>query len=68
MAVLVETENHIAHIPVGNMRYQIANKFVSLVKGAMEGKSSWSVIPEIPLNVHLSNYSRIGGLSRRKNR
>lgn len=33
IAVLIETGNHIAHVPK-NMRYPVANTFVSLVKKA----------------------------------
>lgn len=51
VAVLVETGNHIAHISDGRMRYQIADVFASLVKGALDGKNSWNVVPEIPPDV-----------------
>ncbi len=51
VAVLVETGNHIAHVSDGNMRYQIAGKLASLVKGAMDGKNSWNIAPEIPPDV-----------------
>lgn len=47
VAVLVETGNHIAHISDGRIRYQIAGIFASLVKKALDGKSSWNVEPEI---------------------
>ncbi len=47
MAVLVETGNHIAHVPDGNMRRQIASMLASLVKDALDGKSRWNVMPEI---------------------
>lgn len=51
VAVLVETGNHIAHVSDGNMRRQIAGMLASLVKGAMEGSSSWNVRPEIQPDV-----------------
>lgn len=51
MAVLVETGNHIAHIPDGRMRHEIADKFVALVSGAIKSENNWNIIPEIPIDV-----------------
>lgn len=51
VAVLVETGNHIAHISDGNMRREIAVKFVALVRGAIKSENNWNIIPEIPVSV-----------------
>lgn len=51
VAVLVETGNHIAHIPDGNMRREIAKKLATLVREAMKANNNWNIIPEIPISV-----------------
>ena len=51
LAVLVETGNHIAHIPDGNMRREIAIKFVTLIREATKPKNNWNVMPEISVSV-----------------
>lgn len=50
-AVLVETGNHIAHIPDGHMRREVAQKFVALVRGAIRSENNWNIIPEIPFSI-----------------
>lgn len=47
VAVLVETGNHIAHIPDGTLRRRVALKFVDLVKRAINMEGNWNVMPEI---------------------
>lgn len=51
VATLIETGNHIAHIPDGRKRFEIANKFTNIVKRGIGGEENWNVVPEIPLNV-----------------
>lgn len=51
VATVVETGNHIAHIPDGNTRRLIAEKFVEIVKEAIKQESSWNIVPEIPVDV-----------------
>ena len=51
IAVLVETGNHIAHISDGNMRYQIATQFSSLVKKAVRSEDNWNTVPSISLEI-----------------
>ena len=47
VAVLVETGNHIAHIPDGNIRYQIAVQFSKLVQKAVNAEDNWNTVPSI---------------------
>ena len=51
IAVLVETGNHIAHIPDGSIRREIAKKLATLVREAMKANNNWNIIPEIPISV-----------------
>lgn len=51
VAVLVETGNHIAHIPDGTLRRDIALKFVNLVEKAISTEDNWNVMPEISEDV-----------------
>ena len=51
VAVLVETGNHIAHIPDGALRRNIALKFVNLVEKAISTEDNWNVMPEISEDV-----------------
>lgn len=47
IAVLIETGNHIAHIPDGTMRYQIAAQFSALVQKAVNAEDNWNTVPSI---------------------
>ncbi len=49
VAVLVETGNHIAHISDGNIRYQVATQFSSLVKKAVRSEDNWNTVPGISM-------------------
>lgn len=51
LAVLIETGNHIAHIPDGNKRHEIAEKFTAITKRAIKAESNWNIIPEIPISI-----------------
>jgi hypothetical protein len=45
MAAIVETGNHIAHIPDGRVRRQRAELFVAQVRQALEGTAPWTPLP-----------------------
>lgn len=49
VAVLVETGNHIAHIPDGTKRRQVADHFSALVQQAIRSEGNWNTVPGIPM-------------------
>ncbi len=51
VATLIETGNHIAHIPDGGKRWEIANKFSDIVGKALLAEGNWSVIPQISTEI-----------------
>ena len=51
IATLVETGNHIAHIPDGNIRWEIAQKFSEIVGKAVALEGNWTVIPHISTEI-----------------
>lgn len=42
-ATIIETGNHIAHVPDGRVRRQVALRFVRQVEGALAGNAPWTL-------------------------
>lgn len=51
VATLVETGNHIAHIPDGNLRFSIGKTFTELIRCAIAMDGCWATACEIPPKV-----------------
>lgn len=51
VAVLVETGNHIAHIPDGTKRRQVAAHFSALVQQAIRSEGNWNTEPGIRMDI-----------------
>lgn len=47
IATLIETGNHIAQIPDGNIRRRIASNFTLLTLQAVNWENNWNIIPSI---------------------
>ena len=47
MAAIVETGNHIAQIQDGNKRWEVMERFISLVKNACQQNNNMSVMPNL---------------------
>jgi len=45
VASVIETGNHIAHVPDGNLRRRTAERFVKAVQDAIDHKAPWIPIP-----------------------
>ncbi len=43
VATIIETGNHIAHIPDGNMRRTVAGKFGTYLRKTAEGEAPWQL-------------------------
>lgn len=43
LATIIETGNHIAHIPDGNVRYTVALKFKKFLEKTAESKAPWTL-------------------------
>lgn len=59
VATILETGNHVAHIPAGTLRRDTATRFVRLVQGALgnlEGPAPWTVPQPLLAPEDLNSY------------
>ncbi len=55
MAAIVETGNHIAHVPDGAKRRRAAQRFVNEIRKALQGETPWRPV-SFPSNEQVSNW------------
>lgn len=55
MAAIVETGNHIAHVPDGAKRRSAAQRFVGEIRKALQGEAPWRPV-NFPSNEQVSNW------------